>query len=153
MATLIKLKRKATTGNNGIKLSRGEPFYNIADKHLYIGHENNEDLSTNSRMHIAQVTGLNLNNEPPTGTEYDDVEYFCNGKDTVSFSIGEDMNNSYSKKIERVAEAYTAQNGIKDVMFDKETGVLLIETLGGVEPYKVELPISSSSEKLVWKTF
>ena len=72
----IKFKRKATTGapnsESGKKLESGEPFYNMADKHLYIG--NNEADDIKDKKHIAQVTVTN------------------DGED-CSVSVGEDANN------------------------------------------------------------
>ena len=54
----IKFKRKVSSGNPiseiGKKLDGGEPFYNSADKHLYVGNNDGEDIS--GKKHIAQVT-------------------------------------------------------------------------------------------------
>ena len=54
----IQFKRKATEGaptsSNGKVLASGEPFYNLADKHLYVGNADNEEIET--KKHIAEVT-------------------------------------------------------------------------------------------------
>lgn len=72
--TKIKFKRKGSTNNNNVSLSQGEPFYNVADKHLYVGNEDGKDL--NGRKHIAEVT-------------------VSEGQ----IQIGEDPNNKFSIKI------------------------------------------------------
>ena len=76
MATKIKVKRRLTTGNENVILDKGEPFYNVADKHFYIG---NEDGST-PKTHIAEITS-------PEESK---------GDDWVEFRIGEDPQNVYS---------------------------------------------------------
>lgn len=76
----IKFKRKATTGaptNTEDKiLEAGEPFYNTADKHLYVG---NAGESIDGKKHIAQVT-------------------VNDGVDKCTVSIGEDADNSVEFK-------------------------------------------------------
>ena len=56
MATLIRLKRKKSSGNNGVVLTAGEAYYNLADKRLYVGNTDNDDISSVSKKHIAQIT-------------------------------------------------------------------------------------------------
>lgn len=80
MATLIKVKRKRSTGNGNMIVNSGEPFYNMADKHFYIGNKENESVS--SKKHIAEITNLS------------------SAADTISFQIGEDAKNKFEKKIE-----------------------------------------------------
>ncbi len=76
----IKFKRKATTGAPTVTADRilesGEPFYNTAEKHLYVG---NNGESIEDKKHIAQVT--------VTGDG-----------DNCSVSIGEDDTNSVEFK-------------------------------------------------------
>lgn len=81
MATLIRLKRKKSSGNAGIVLAAGEAYYNTADKRLYIGNTDGEDASSASKKHIAQITPIDA------------------GETTVKFQLGEDENNVYEKTI------------------------------------------------------
>lgn len=92
MATLIRLKRKKSSGNNGIVLAAGEAYYNTVDKHLYIGNTDGEDVSEDSKKHIAQITKL----------EADDK--------TISFQIGEDSENVYTKRITAASIDGTVSN-------------------------------------------
>ena len=71
MATLIKIKRKLSAGNDGIRLSKGEPFYNLSDKHFYIGNKDEDTLD--GKKHIAEVTKVD--------------------GDALVFQIGEDPKN------------------------------------------------------------
>lgn len=81
MATLIRLKRKKSSGNAGIVLAAGEAYYNTADKRLYIGNTDGEDVSSDSKKHIVQITPIEA------------------GATTVKFQLGEDESNVYEKKI------------------------------------------------------
>lgn len=92
MATLIRLKRKKSTGNSGIILASGEPYYNLIDKRLYIGNTNGENISSSSKKHIAEITPIEA------------------GATTVKFQIGEDENNIYEKKITADAIEGTISN-------------------------------------------
>ena len=142
MATLIRLKRKVSSGNNGITLKRGEPYYNISDKHLYVGNENDEQL-TNERKHITQITSV-------------EGKDLGEGKDTVEFYIGEDTNNCYKKVIEYVEKSHIAdfvESGcISNIQYDAEKDTLIItETseLGSVQSL-IQFP---KTLPLQWKTF
>ena len=81
MATLIRLKRKKSSGNAGIVLAAGEAYYNTADKRLYIGNTDGEDVSSDSKKHIVQITPIEV------------------GAATIKFQLGEDESNVYEKKI------------------------------------------------------
>ena len=81
MATLIRLKRKKSSGNAGIVLASGEAYYNTADKRLYIGNTDGEDVSSDSKKHIVQITPIEV------------------GAATIKFQLGEDESNVYEKKI------------------------------------------------------
>lgn len=80
----IKFKRKETSGNPeseaGKRLAAGEPFYNLADKHLYIG---NTDYGggevIEGKKHISEITVSEVEDE--------------NGK-RVAVSVGEDTQNN-----------------------------------------------------------
>lgn len=48
----IQLKRKKSTGSSSVKLKSGEPLYNLQDKQLYIGHNEEENLG--SRKHLTE---------------------------------------------------------------------------------------------------
>lgn len=92
MATLIRLKRKKSSGNAGIVLAAGEAYYNTADKRLYIGNTDGEDVSSDSKKHIVQITPIEA------------------GATTVKFQLGEDESNVYEKKITADAIEGTISN-------------------------------------------
>lgn len=80
MGTKIRFKRKESEGiptNDTDKiLTSGEPFYNTANKHLYVGNSDADNLG--DKKHIAQVS-----------VQTDAV------KDVYSVSIGEDDSNKF----------------------------------------------------------
>lgn len=80
MATLIKLRRKKSTGNAGVTLAAGEAYYNLVDRNLFVGNKADESVST--KKHIAQITNLDTSNSA-----------------TIKFQIGEDTNNVFTKTI------------------------------------------------------
>ena len=92
MATLIRLKRKKSSGNNGVVLTAGEAYYNLADKRLYVGNTDNDDISSVSKKHIAQITAIEA------------------GATTVKFQLGEDESNVYEKTITAEAIEGTIEN-------------------------------------------
>lgn len=159
MATLIRLKRKVSSGNNGITLKRGEPYYNISDKHLYVGNENDEQL-TNERKHITQITSVEGKELSSIPGENDEIfikdKDPWEGKDTVEFYIGEDTNNSYKKVIEYVEKSHIADfvgsGCISNIQYDAKKDTLIItETseLGSVQSL-IQFP---KALPLQWKTF
>lgn len=105
MATLIRLKRKKSSGNAGIVLAAGEAYYNTADKRLYIGNTDGEDASSTSKKHIAQITPIDA------------------GATTVKFQLGEDESNVYEKRI--VAEA------IEGTISNAKDATNVTETIAG----------------------
>lgn len=93
MATLIRLKRKKTSGTTnaeGVKLRSGEPVYNLEDKKLYIGNKTTNDS-------IAEK----LPKDQKHITEIENQDTADNA--TVSFSVGEASDNVYTKTVNRVA--------------------------------------------------
>lgn len=93
MATLIRLKRKKTSGTTnaeGVKLRSGEPVYNLEDKKLYIGNKTTNDS-------IAEK----LPEDQKHITEIENQDTADNA--TVSFSVGEASDNVYTKTVNRVA--------------------------------------------------
>lgn len=98
---LFRIKRKKSTGNNNVKLLAGEPYYNLADKRLYVGDSDNQSLS--QKKHVAQITNL---------------DSAANGK--IKFQIGEDPTNVYEKELqltitgvqEAAANVTTSINGV-----------------------------------------
>lgn len=82
---LFRIKRKKSTGNNNVKLLAGEPYYNLADKRLYIGDNDNQSLS--QKKHVAQITNLDSS---------------ASGK--IKFQIGEDPTNVYEKELQLTIE-------------------------------------------------
>ena len=91
--TKIKFKRKGSTNNNNVSLSQGEPYYNIADKHLYIGNKDDDKLT--GRKHLTEVTvsddgkTIQIGEDPhnkfsieiSTGTDADGKTYIQIGED------------------------------------------------------------------------
>ena len=77
MSTVIRFKRKNTTGSDGIKLLPGEPFFNVKDKKFYIGNDDGKP---------QDIAGIKINNDAAA--------------DTVDFTIGTDQ---YQKTINNVA--------------------------------------------------
>lgn len=97
MATLIRVKRKKSTGNASVKLQGGEPYYNLVEKKLYIGDSTASDVPAEmaeGKKHIAQITDVNPH-EPSSAVTAGDA--------TVNFTVGEATNNAYSKTVNNVA--------------------------------------------------
>lgn len=97
MATLIRVKRKKTTGNNGVKLQGGEPYYNLQDKKLYVGTQTESDVPVqmgDTQKHIAQITNTN---------EVQETAAVNSGDATVKFTVGEATDNKYEKTVNNVA--------------------------------------------------
>lgn len=95
MATLIRLKRRTSAGNSGVILQAGEAYYNTADKKLYIGNTDNDDVSAETKKHIAQITNLSTND------------------DQVVFTVGEHPdNNKFTKTINNVANSHNVDTTI-----------------------------------------
>lgn len=85
MATTIKLKRTRKTDLSGITLSAGEPFYNLEKQQLFIGNEDGE--SPANKKHLTEITNNSTNSN------------------TVSFYIGENINNKFVQTINNVNNA------------------------------------------------
>lgn len=95
MATLIRLKRRTSAGNSGVILQAGEAYYNTADKKLYIGNTDNDDVSAETKKHIAQITNLSTTD------------------DQVVFTVGEHPdNNKFTKTINNVANSHNVDTTI-----------------------------------------
>ena len=90
MATTIRFKR-STSNKTGIVLKRGEPFYNTTTKKLYIGNSEDESLAT--KKAITDITSLSTTDSTK-----------------VEFTIGENSNNKYTKIIDNVNHAASADN-------------------------------------------
>lgn len=87
MATLIRFKRKKSSGDSGVKLKSGEPYYNLQDHKLFVGNNDEDDVT--QKKHIAQITQNDSNNTPE-----------------IEFTIGDDASgNKYSKTINNVSVA------------------------------------------------
>lgn len=91
MATTVRVKRKKSSGNEGVTLKAGEPYYNLKDKTLFVGASDNENVV--GKKHVAQIT--NLAAETGRG-------------DTIKFRIGENTANEYEQTINGVANATNA---------------------------------------------
>lgn len=99
MATLIRFKRKRSGEDNAdVKLQRGEPYYNLGSKKLYVGNGDDESDSPapipDTQKHIAEITDMNK----LTSSSAIDA-----GDATVSFTIGEATDNQYTKTVNNVA--------------------------------------------------
>ncbi len=125
MSTIIRFKRKLSEGNEGIKLLPGEPFFNLNDKHFYIG---NDDGS------LQNVAGIQINNNAAA--------------DTVDFHVGVDH---YQKTINNVANVSKTVGGRNiDEIF--ETNSTVVKEASTVSDVK-NLSLSSSKDatiRLTW---
>lgn len=119
MATLIKLRRKKSSGNNGVTLAAGEAYYNLADKHLFVGNSENEEVT--SKKHIAQITPIEK------------------GSNTIAFQIGEDSSNLYEKTIDAGTLSGSIENAKNASNVTASIGGVAISTLFNVSNGK---PIS-----------
>lgn len=104
MSTVIRFKRKTSTGNNNVDLLAGEPYINLKDHHFYICEEDGKVPA----KAINEITKQNANN------------------DTIKFQVGTDPNNIYEKKITDVANAYDLSN----LKFEKTSGTEIKLTWG-----------------------
>jgi hypothetical protein len=90
---LVKVKRKRSSGNNNVVLQAGEPYYNLADKTLFVGSTDGESVS--GKKHIAQITQIS-----------EDLS------STVTFRIGEDSRNTFSQTINNVGTAHRVNGSV-----------------------------------------
>lgn len=125
MSTIIRFKRKNTTGNDKVKLLPGEPFFNVKDKHFYIG---NDDGT------LQNVAGIKINTDATD--------------DTVDFHVGVDQ---YQKTINNVANvSKTVGNRKIEEIFEKDSPVV---KKASVANDVTNLSLSESKEatiKLTW---
>lgn len=158
MATLIRLKRKVSSGNNGITLKRGEPYYNVSDQRFYIGNEDGEKLDENS-IDIAKIQSIEKVLHPTQLKKEPWGE-----SDTVSFQVGGNSENIYEKRISYVENSYRSvvsdtakeiEGGcVSSIGFDPDENSLVIAYVGKEEVEKISLPSTGSGESnLQWKTF
>lgn len=99
MSTVIRFKRKNTTGSDGIKLLPGEPFFNVKDKKFYIGNDDGKP---------QDIAGIKINNDAAA--------------DTVDFTIGTDR---YQKTINNVANVSKTVGGRNiDDIFETDSPVV-----------------------------
>lgn len=99
MATTIKLRRTRKTSteiselqdSDKIALCQGEPFYNITEKRLYIGDENGELVE--DKIALNDIIPLDAENTS-----------------TVSFQIGPNENNRFSRSITDVDNLINFEN-------------------------------------------
>ena len=102
MPTLIRFKRKMSKNNENVELRRGEPYYNLDSKALYVGNKtgdlvaDNADLAVQlpeTQKHIAEITDTH---------EVPEQAGVLAGDNTISFTVGEARNNEYSKSVNNV---------------------------------------------------
>lgn len=99
MSTVIRFKRKNTTGSAGITLLPGEPFFNVKDKKFYIGNDEGKP---------QDIAGIKINNDAAA--------------DTVDFTIGTDQ---YQKTINNVANVSKTVGGRNiDDIFETDSPVV-----------------------------
>lgn len=99
MSTIIRFKRKNTTGNDKVKLLPGEPFFNVKDKHFYIG---NDDGT------LQDVAGIKINTAA--------------ADNVVDFNVGIDH---YQKTINNVANvSKTVGNRKIEEIFETNSSVV-----------------------------
>lgn len=104
MSTVIRFKRKTSTGNNNVDLLAGEPYINLTDHHFYICEEDGKvpDKAVNE---ITKQSAAN---------------------DTIKFQVGTSSSNIYEKKITDVANAYDLAN----LKFEQASGTKIKLTWG-----------------------
>lgn len=84
MSTKIQLKRSRTSDNSP-ELDAGEPFYNLTDKKLFVGHDG---TNLDKRKHIAEIENTSVS-----------------GTDTIRFTVGESADNVFEQKVDNVEHA------------------------------------------------
>lgn len=108
MPTLIRLKRKKSKDNENVQLRRGEPYYNLESKALYVGNLTGDSVIDDADLpadipetqkHIAQITDTHTPEEKAG---------VLAGDNTIRFTVGEAQGNEYSKAVNNVPIA----NGI-----------------------------------------
>lgn len=128
MSTIIRFKRKLTAGSEGIKLLPGEPFFNIKDKHFYIG---NDDGT------LQDVAGIKINKDAAA--------------DTVDFHVGVDQ---YQKTINNVANvSKTVGNRKIEEIFEKDSPVVKTSSISKCAHDVTNLSLKNSSKatiRLTW---
>lgn len=117
MSTIIRFKRKNTTGSDGITLLPGEPFFNVKDKKFYIGNEEGKP---------QDIAGIKINNAA--------------ADNTVDFTIGTDR---YQKTINNVAHSVESEKLTSKSV--GSTDVPVYFTREG-KPAACELPEADSSK-------
>ena len=138
MATLIRLKRRTSAGNSGVILQAGEAYYNTADKKLYIGNTDNDDVSAETKKHIAQITNLSTQD------------------DQVVFTVGEHPdNNKFTKTINNVADAKNLTDTIKgqelsQIFRDNDSKPYYARHADDVTNLKLNLDSSTNTISLSW---
>lgn len=95
MSTQIQLKRSKTS-NRSPELAAGEPFYNLTDKKLFIGHDGE---NIDARKHVSEVTKTSTDNT-----------------DTVKFSVGEATDNTFEQKINNVEHSIASDTADEAVL-------------------------------------
>jgi hypothetical protein len=97
----IKFKRKETSGNPtseaGKRLAAGEPFYNLADKHLYIGNKDDgggEEIA--GKKHISEITVskdgecvVTVGEDEQNNVKFDYTTFKASTDDTITLDLSE----------------------------------------------------------------
>ena len=117
MSTVIRFKRKNTTGSDGITLLPGEPFFNVKDKKFYIGNDEGK---------LQDIAGIKINNDAAA--------------DVVDFNVGVDH---YQKTINNVAHSVESEKLTSKSV--GSTDVPVYFTSEG-KPAACELPKADSSK-------
>ena len=129
MSTIIRFKRKLSGGNGEIKLLPGEPFFNLTDKHFYIG---NEDGT------LQDVAGIKINSV---------------ADDVVDFNVGIDH---YQKTINNVANvSETVGNRKIDEIFEPNSPIVKTSSVSNRAHDVTNLSLKNSdgaTVKLTWGT-
>ena len=94
MATIIRLKRRTSAGNSGVILQAGEAYYNIADKKLYIGNQDEELIDDNTKS-LTDIT-----------------DFSTDGTADIKFQIGPNPDNNFEHHVDNVNTATTVTERI-----------------------------------------
>lgn len=138
MATLIRLKRRTSAGNDGVILQAGEAYYNTAHRTLYIGDTDGDDVSLPTKKHIAQITDL---------TTQDDQIVFSVGANT--------LDNRFTRTINNVANAKNLTDTIKgqelsQIFRDNDNKPYYARHADDITNLKLNLDSSTNTISLSW---
>lgn len=95
MISVIQLRRRKSNNNSNIILEEGEPYYNLAEKKLYVGNweageavDGKDRVDGKNKKHLTEIEKLSKD-------------------DVVKFQIGECKDNVFEQQVNKVASSHT----------------------------------------------